>query len=82
METIAQLIKPDLFVEKGEQVYEKFKENLEKEYKGMIVAIEIESEEYFLADTEHEAIKKARLKHPAKVFYIVRIGYPVVHIRR
>lgn len=82
METIARLIKPDLFVEKGEQVYQKFKDDLEKEYKGKIVAIEIDSGEYFLGDTEHDALKKAEHRHPAKVFYIVRIGYPVVHIHR
>ena len=82
MEGLARLIKPDLFVEKGEQVYQKFKDSLEEEYKGKIAAIEIESEEYFLGDTEHEALEKAKQKHPEKIFYIVRIGYPVVHIHR
>lgn len=82
MARFAQLIKPDRFVERGKQIYQKFKDSLERQYKGKIVAIEIDSEEYFLGETEHEAINKARQKFPEKVFYIVKIGYPVVHIHR
>jgi len=82
MEELAKLINPDRFAEEGEKVYQTFKEDLEKKYKGKIVAIEIESRDYFLGDNEHDAIRKAEEKYPTKVFYIVRIGYPVVHIFR
>ncbi len=50
-----------------------------KEKKGTIAVIEPETGEYFLGKTLTEAIKKAKEKHPGKVFYSIRIGYTFVH---
>jgi hypothetical protein len=63
-------------VAKGKVVYERFRKKLEKKYFGKFVAIEVESGDYFLGDTLAEADTKARAKHPDKVFYAVRIGFP------
>lgn len=66
------------FTEKGKSVYKKLQPKLKKD-KGKIVAIEIESGDYFIGDDELEAARKARNKFPDKIFVFFRIGYPVVH---
>ncbi len=64
---------------KGEEIYQKeLKEKLEKEYIGKFVAIEVESGEYFLGETQMEATTKARKKFPDKITYLVKIGFPAV----
>lgn len=70
------------FSQKGRQILEALSPQLEKEHKGEVVAIEIESQEYFLGRTTHEALQKAKRKHPGKVFHLGRIGYRAVARRR
>jgi hypothetical protein len=71
------------FDRKAEAIYrKKLKSKLEEKYKGRIVAIDVESGDYFLGKTVLEAIEKGRSKYPGKIFYAVRIGYPVVHSLR
>lgn len=71
------------FDQKAEAIYRtKLKPKLEGKYKGRIVAIDVESEDYFVGKTVLEAIEKGRKKHPGKLFYAVRIGYPAVHSLR
>ena len=66
--------------QKGKNIYETMlKDKLEEEYKGYIAAIEVETGDYFLGKRGIEAIKKARLKYPKTIFYMVKIGFPVVH---
>lgn len=67
---------------KKEKIYKKLKDELEPKYKGKIVAIEIDSGEYFLGNTLREADAEARAKYPDKVFYAVKIGYPAVYVHR
>lgn len=71
------------FDRKAEAIYRtKLKPKLEGKYKGRIVAIDVESGDYFVGRTVLEAIEKGREKHPGKIFYAVRIGYPAVHSLR
>jgi hypothetical protein len=71
------------FDRKAEAIYRtKLKPKLEGKYKGRIVAIDVESGDYFVGRTVLEAIEKGREKHPGKLFYAVRIGYPAVHSLR
>lgn len=64
---------------KGEEIYQKeLKNKLEKDNYGKFVAIEVESKDYFLGETSIEASSKARKKHPDKIFYLVKIGFPAV----
>ena len=71
------------FDRKAEAIYRtKLKPKLERKYKCRIVAIDVESGDYFLGKTVLAAIEKGRKKHPAKIFYAVRIGYPAVHSLR
>jgi hypothetical protein len=71
------------FDRKAAAIYRtKLKPKLEGKYQGRIVAIDVESEDYFVGRTVLEAIEKGRRKHPGKIFYAVRIGYPAVHSLR
>ena len=75
-------VNKDRLVAKGEEVYQRVKEKLEPEQRGKIVAIEVESGDYFLGGSVIEAGKKARKKHPNKLFYFVKVGFPAVNRRR
>ena len=50
-----------------------------KDKKGTIAVIEPDSGEYFLGTSLTEALKKAKMKYPGKIFYSIRIGYSFVH---
>ena len=62
--------------EKGKAIYEKIKDGLEAEHKGEVVAIDIESGDYFLGKTGLEAARRARARYPNRIPYIIRIGRP------
>ncbi len=82
MERKVLLINKDEIIDKGERIYAAIRSELEPDHKGDIAAIEPESGDYFLGKSVIEAIDKAREKYPDKVFHVVRIGYPVVHVFR
>jgi len=64
-----------ILVIKGEEVYEKNKERLEKAYLGKIVAIEIESRDVAGIGTNlDEAYEEAVKKYPRKQFYFRKVG--------
>lgn len=66
-------------LEEGEEIYKKLRPQLEPKYKGKIMAIEVDSGDYFIGDTVSDAGRKAKEKHPDKIFHFVKIGYPVVY---
>jgi len=61
-------------VEKGKAIYERLREQLEPEHKGEVIVIEVESGDYFLGKNSAEAWRKAREKHPDKIYYMNRVG--------
>jgi hypothetical protein len=66
----------DQVAAKGQKIYdEKLKGILEAENKGKFVVIEVESGDYFVADTVLEALQKAKEKYPNKILHAIRIGY-------
>lgn len=73
------LVDKDEIVEKGQRIYDTIKDILEPDHKGEIVAIEVETGDYFLGASVIEATDKAREKYPDKVFYTARVGFPVVY---
>ena len=73
-----KLLDKEEFTKKGKAIYKKLKPKFKKD-KGKIVAIEVESGNYFIGDDELDAAQKARSKFPDKIFVFFRIGYPVVH---
>jgi hypothetical protein len=66
----------------GKEIYNRIRDKLEPEHRGEIVAIEVDSGDYFLGRTVTEATSEARKKHPDKVFYFVRVGFPAVYVHR
>ncbi len=58
----------------GNRIYEKIKSQHTKD-KGKFLAIDIESEDVFLSDSNSEAVLAAKNKYPDHVFYVVKIGY-------
>ena len=72
----------DDHVAQGEAIYEKLRIELEENHRGSVVAIDIESGDYFLGQSVVEAVQKAREKYPTRVFYTIRIGAKAVHSRR
>ena len=65
---------PEELAELGEEIYERIREEVEKEHKGEVILIEVESGDYFIAPTLAEAYEKASKAHPGKLFYGKRIG--------
>jgi len=64
-----------LLVVKGEEVYEKNKQKLERAYLGKIVAIEVESGDVAgIGENLDEAYEQALKKYPSKKFYFRKIG--------
>ncbi len=55
-------------IERAKAVYEqRLRRELEANHRDQFVAIEPESEEYFIADTFDAAVKSARSKHPSRM---------------
>lgn len=61
---------------KARKIYdERLKQTLEASSLGQFIAIEVDSGDYFLGSTPLEAIKKAKLRYPEKVFHVMKVGY-------
>ena len=73
-----KLLDKEEFTKKGRAIYKKLQPGFKKK-KGKIVAIEVDSGNYFIGEDELDAAQKARSKFPDKIFVFFRIGYPVVH---
>ena len=60
---------------RGEEVYRKLRREMEKNYMGMVVAIEIEKEEMAgIGYDINEAYKAASKKYPNRSFYFRKVG--------
>ena len=66
--------------EKAEKIYAKLEGSLVKEHKGEIIAIEVESGSYYIADSVIEAYHKGLKNHPGKNFIYKRIGFGATDI--
>ena len=68
------------FARRGDQIYQQSVRPLvEAGNKGRIVAIDIESGAYEIADDVLTATNRPFAKYPAAQPWAVRIGYPAVH---
>jgi hypothetical protein len=66
--------------ELGKKFYdEHLKDILEPQENGKFVAIEPESEEYFIGNTAVEAIKKALASFPKKIMFLARVGFSTTY---
>jgi hypothetical protein len=61
---------------RAEQLYEeKLRQELEATHRHSFVAIEPDSQEYFLGVTLSAAIQAARAAHPDRIAFALRIGH-------
>ena len=60
---------------KGHKIFETISPELKERYSGLLVAIEVDSGDYFIGETGIEATRKAQAKYPGKIFFLGRIGY-------
>ena len=82
MPIISQEIQLQQFTQKGREIYKTLQQDLESQYWGKIVAIDVETGDYFLGDTVIKAGKEGRKKYPQKIFHFIRVGFPAVHTKR
>ncbi|MEZ8218990.1 hypothetical protein B0813_002527 [Candidatus Fervidibacteria bacterium JGI MDM2 SSWTFF-3-K9] len=68
-------INPKEFSRKGEAVYERLKDQIEREHYGKFIAIEPESGDYEIADRAIDAFLRLKERHPDKLLYGRRIGF-------
>ncbi len=60
----------------GEEVYERnIRPKVEATHHGKIVAIDVDSGDYAIADTGLAAADALRKRHPAHDVWVVRVGY-------
>lgn len=78
MNTLADM--PTDLAERGQKFYqEKLQALLEPEQIGKFVAIEPETGQYFVGETDRDALWAGRAALPDKLFFLVRIGYEAAH---
>lgn len=59
---------------KGNEIYESVKTRYAKD-KGKFLAVDTESGDVFLGDSNSEAVEAAKREYPSHVFFVVKIGY-------
>ena len=65
----------DDLAESGQRLYDgRLKALLEPEHEGEFVAIDPDSERYFLGPTGLAALRAGRKEFPNKLFYLLRVG--------
>lgn len=61
---------------RGREYYDRFlRAKLEPQHNGKFLALEVETGDYEMGDSQLEALDRAEAKHPDSVFYIHRVGY-------
>lgn len=61
------------------QIFEKINKQLLPKFKGKIVAIDMDSGNYFIGESEIDAYKEAIKQYPKKQFIYKRIGFDSTH---
>lgn len=62
--------------DRAKKFYEsQLRDKLEGEYLNKYVAIEPESQEYFIADTYADAVMQAHTKYPGRISFVLRVGH-------
>jgi hypothetical protein len=66
----------DDLIERGTKIYYQIqnKENIEKTHRGQYIAIDVATEQYFIAESRDEAMQAGASKLPNVAFFVKRIG--------
>lgn len=74
---VMDLSHPQAIVERGEEIYKtKYKDDFERRHLGHFVAIDVISEQAYLADTAELSLANARENSPNGIFHLIRVGSP------
>jgi hypothetical protein len=74
------VVPADDLAESGQRLYdERLKALLEHEHEGEFVAIDPDSERYFLGPTGLAALRAGRKELPDKLFYLLRVGHEAAY---
>jgi hypothetical protein len=66
---------PRQLAEKGEAIYKaKYQQEYEQLYSGKYVAIDLNTEKAFVADTPEAAVELLQKENPKSYFHLVRVG--------
>ena len=66
-------------IEEANKLFGKINKELSPKYKGKVVAIDTDTGNYFIGDSELDAYKMAIKKYPNKQFIFKRIGFDYTH---
>jgi len=70
---------PRQLAEKGESIYKnKYQADCERLHAGKYVAIDINSEKAFVADTPEAAVELLQKENPEGFFHLIKVGSPGV----
>lgn len=70
---------PRQLAEKGETIYKnKYQADYERLHAGKYVAIDINSEKAFVADTPEAAVELLQKENPTGFFHLIKVGSPGV----
>lgn len=70
----------DELVERGQRFYdEHLRPLLEPQHNGRFVAIDPQTEQYFLADQAIDALLAGRAALPDTIFFLARVGHKAAH---
>jgi hypothetical protein len=77
-----RIVVPNLnnFEDRGWKIYDELRSKLEKKHLGKIVAIDVESKDYFVGDDIEDAGELAHAKHPGKLLFYTRIGGRIMEV--
>lgn len=68
---------PSEIVQRGQERYERdIRAKVEAQNKGKMLALDIETGDYEIADDSLTALDRIKAKHPDAPVYILRVGYP------
>lgn len=70
---------PKTIADRGAQIYAaKYQKAYEADFPGQYAAIDIQSEEAFVAPTPEGALRAAQAKNQKSMFHLIKIGSPGV----
>ena len=77
MPDLSQLDSAEKIAAAGEEIYRRLhQERLEAERPGQFVAVDVSTEEAYVAELSVDALQTARASAPTGVFHLIRIGSP------
>jgi hypothetical protein len=78
-----ELPDPNEMAATGKRIYrEKYQADFEARYPGKIVAIDLTTQQAFVAQSMREAGERGRKACPDSLFYFLKVGAPAVFTRR